>query len=443
MPRLALIQKPCFIVNNDFAQSLTDTQWYIGKRGLPTNYLAFNFGSSGNGALGGGTNSDAYYTGSSGTITCQAAVINGASVFVSGSYSGNSMHTAWQKFATASGCDSVICSTHTPHLFQVAVDNPTYQANLPAYMGSDVSPPLPTGRLGCPNTVSTGFQSPAWGNQTGTNQGELPSKANSYTLVSDSGVSVSPMLYQCVTRAIAAEAINNLSKNHWASSTLSYTPYITTANNSAILAWLQAQGFSTIDLNGSTTSATSVNSINFFGGSVTNPPGLFALCIGSSLFNTSGTAPGSEGFSSNYSTLPGAWCYTWNSFNAHLGYDLLYNGGSAAICSAGEPSGAGLVDPLGVLLPLVAQQAQIIYASGYCSLSSISLGSGTYPANPGAYGALFEGFNFTSIPTTPVFTAKPRLTVIGDPLYRPYKNTFAADWGKQNTFITGMPICVS
>ena len=350
------------IYNADIAGSLADAQWYADARGLQRNFIGFNFGTS-------GTASVVDISGS--TITAQTTYRSGVQI---SDLNGLGMTTAIPKFDSNFGkVKSVLFSTYTP-IFMLGSGDPTI---LPAYIGSTFTPKTPGlfnafGRLGAPK--QTGFSTFDWSI-------EQPISGGATTL-----------LKNATTKALAAEALNNKSQQHWGSTTMQYpfTGYATSqADMQAQLAWLVVNGVTTVDanFNGGTSRLTPYVT----GTSQGTPAGsknLFAMSIAESGFNTdAANIAGSHPYSSDYTAVTGAWGFTWTSYAWAFGMDLLYNGGSAVRMTVAEPGPGGLPAPSDLIEGLILNK---------------------YPV----------GTPLILPPSFPFYSC-----TFGDPLYRPYKSS--------------------
>jgi hypothetical protein len=390
---------PLIVYNSSVAQSLTDAQWYWQKRFGNTNYnlIGFAFGTT---YQGYGETNFSYYAATGPVVwPCGAAYYGGTNV--TSTYTGQSPHAALTAlYAAQPTIDAVVCSTFTP--VQLFADSTGQGTTLPGYIGIDLSQatlPIPNGRLGCPGASAELIPKGLSG----------ATQATTYP-VGGAAVSVSSMVYQCVTNAVVAEAANNATLNHWGTSVEQYAGHITAAYNASILSYWSGQNINTVDLGGVTGTAANVaysGTNGFIPSSFT--PGVptqtvttlvpaFAFCLGDNDFNSYSYGPGLEPYSLNYSVSPGAWGYVWTSYNYNWAYDMLYNGASACFSTMNEPNANGLYDPLQMAQALLSQT---------CAMGSVMHLVAQASPLDGAVQAVYSG----------------HLTVLGDPLYRPYKST--------------------
>lgn len=359
------------VYNTDVANSLADAQWYAGQRGLQADYMGFNFGASyPNLAL-------ADFT--SGPIVCQT----GSTLYrgiTDNTWAGASLHTALQGYFSKYKNGGILCATYTPN----AINDGVHFAPLCGYAAYDapgvsiIYNGLANGRMGWVGSSS--------------NSGEYVSKAGG------------SLFRTAVVNALAAEAVSHLTGAHWGSNSanVTYAPYITQTDTTALLTWLQGQGITTVNLgidypfNGGT-------GADWLTGSVPSKPAMFAFIEASAAFNNYDGYGGIAPYTNNYTPTQGAWGCTWTSSGFNFPSDLFWNGGCAAISCIDEPLAGGLIDPMGLAQALMAQRLTLAEAVICTTSYGSAVNEAAYPGHIRAPGYYVSAF--------------------GDPLYRPYKST--------------------
>jgi hypothetical protein len=368
------------IHNSSTAQSLTDAQSYVSQRGLKANYLGVNWGTSQT------FPTKAQMT--DGTYTIQSLTWDNVS---DSSFNGKNLGAATGLKAVGRKypMDGVILSTYTPMTYEPS--NGSYQLTVPGAMGlwltagsdSDVGVRgLPNGRLGCPLNTSSQF---FWTTEMTTRSGQ-----SAFT--------------QCVGNAIAAESTYNLKAPHFSSTATGVNGGATILSTGAsffnasyyttLMAAIRAKCSWTVDL-GADYPFMTVGASDFLNGVTSSPLTLFAL-VGSLDFNnpTSG-GPGGMQYSNNYRVVSGGWTAVWFSNQFYWALDFIYNGGSTVFTTINEPFSDGIRDPATIFNQLAVQQLSMMECT-----------------------APLVGSTLAYQNTAAVSSA--RLTVVGDPLYRPY-----------------------
>lgn len=360
-----MLSNVLIVYNASEPQSLSDALWYIGARGLNANYVGFNFAAT----TPNPDNAVPIAQLSDGSITAQAGTFHYHGAVDSVSDGAPVTNAILLIFATYPAIDGIIFSSYTPVRYDngagtlLSLDG--YLALQAYFQQTGTFDVYPHGRLGCPNGTNMLFSS------------ELAPRAGG------------SLLRNAVTNAIAAEKLYNKDKPHFL---MSLAPAggggygYTDAYGAASLAWMRSHGgVWTVDL--------STDYPTLFTAARSKPVDLFALAAPINLNAPAGPA-GTLTYSNNYTVAPGGWAAHWWSSMFYFNADFLYNGGSAAMNNVFEPLSDGLRDPIDVMKNLVLSQL---------SLAEV-LPVSVIP---------------NSAPLVPV-TAKDKVTVFGDPLYRPY-----------------------
>lgn len=310
----------------------------------------------------------------------------------SSAYNGSSVHRALYNLAHDYPFDGLILSTYTPLVF-VATQSP-WNRPLPASLAriawygltDSWQGVIANGRLGSPASMSRSFNFTA-------------------EMVARSGMAVAN---QAVLNAIAAEGRYNKAEPHLLSTATSYGSVEETlgilgtrfgfdvAYYQSLMSYARSNGMSwTIDLGldygFNTSSAT-----DFALGSMREPVSVWGMCAPVS-FNAGQTLPpGSHPYSGNYVVRPGGWSCHWYSYQWSWSMDYLYNGGSAAVITVDEPLADGIRDPRRILENLLAGKSLM----ETMPVTATPRSCPTYAVN---------AFNYPDC-----------VTVLGDPLYRPY-----------------------
>jgi hypothetical protein len=352
------------IVNSDNAQSISDADNYVLRRGLnQACRLAFSMG----------------------TVNAWNAtqLKTAGPLCATPPYNGMPFVPAVAAYMLANDIEGVICSTYTSTAVDPQVGlRPGMTATLSAwasgavfynsnpvgtlisYFGSGIDRrtaksliaqvdqewqintwhQVPHGRLGCPDYAG----------------GVIAEKPlNTGGSVYSNAVSV----------AMSAELLNHQRGTHILSDVLSYS-IITAAKNKIAFDWAVTINMpSRIDL------GVQLQVSDLLAGSSTSPVSLFSYCIGVSLEGKNPT---------NIAPEAGAWGFAWTSSAGVFGSILLSAGGAAAVMTYGEPYSDCLAEP----------QELFVYATAY-----------QLPLMVAAFLAHSSGTGYT---------------VCGDPLYAPY-----------------------
>ena len=406
------LDKVLMVVNNDIAQSNSDADDYISRRGLTSRKLAFNFGTAG---VGNNQPSATDIT-TSATISCQTA----------GAQSGLSFIAAISSYIRLNDIDCVICSTYTPAVvspFNVGGNagmalpfatvaglastiNAVGISNLLNGGISDffnTSATLPTD-LAKSFGVSSNTRSSNWlngtRNPTGTQTVIPHGRLGCNIGTSGSGTTIGgtyggfpvelPIYPQCVIKAMLAEQQDNSQQLHVLTNNLQYTAPMTTAANTLAYNWAKSNKMNVsnfgVDIPLPSGGGDGANGFSTaLGYSVGS---IFGYCVGVQFnFGTSGWSYGVNSYLSNYSVAQGGWWFNWTSSAYCTGYDFMGKGGSAAIITVSEPYNVGMPQAHLVFLALTNLK---------CTMAA----------------ANFAGnWNCSAA------------TVYGDPLYSPYKST--------------------
>lgn len=369
---ITMLANVLLLSNASIAQSALDANWYIGLRGLKDHHLRITMGNT--------------------ERTFTSTELNGCVVATNGltwdgqvisDFDGMGVFNALQSIVTDGGMrmDGLIASTHT-HMTQAATVNGTISGVLAqacnqrlAGVTSDV---IPHGRLGAP---SGNLEDPR------------------FEMVARSGTR---MVEQAVANAIAAETRYNKFEPHWlstasAGSLLLGDQYgFDAAYYAELMSFARAQGLNwTVDV-GLDYHHGTADADDLLDGVTPGPPNLFMWCMPNSSWNE--PVPYTDPvYKDNFHIRPGGWSCHWYSNQQIWARYFLWNGGSAAFSTVGEPLTTGIRDPRQVLAGM---------------LSGLSLME-CVPRAVCPDGS----------PVWPVETAgngPARWLPIGDPLYRPY-----------------------
>lgn len=402
------------VVNNDIAQSNTDADDYISRRGLTSRKLAFNFG-----AAGVGTNQPTTTdVTTAGTISCQTA----------GAQSGLSFIAALTSYFNLNDIDCVICSTYTPgvvssfnvggntgmglpfstvaglakvitfigitNMFNGGIGSNYFNTNatLPTDLAKSFASSsftlastwlgaakpasaqigIPHGRLGC--TIGTTGSGTTIGGTTGGKPVELP------------------IYPQCVINAINAESTDNSQKMHVLTNNLSYAAPMTVAANTLAYTWAKNAGMKVsnmgVDIPFPLNSGTGAAGSGFSTALGYSVGVIFGYCVGVAFnFDTSGWFISSNSYLNNYTAAQGGWWFNWTSSAYCTGFDFLAKGGSACIATVGEPYSTGM------------PQAHLVFLA--LTNLKCTMAAANYAGNWNNSAA----------------------SVYGDPLYAPYRST--------------------
>jgi hypothetical protein len=288
--------------------------------------------------------------------------------------------------------DGIILSTYTP-LVYLATQNPTNRA-LPASLArvawyartNSMQGTVANGRLGSPASRANSFD-------------------HTEEMTTRSGAQIAD---QAVLNAIAAEGRYNKGEPHLLSTATSYGSTnvdvrllgpqygFDAAYYESLMSYARASGMSwTIDLGRdyrfNTTSPT-----DFAFGSTPERLSLWGVCLAASFNEGQALPPGEHPYSNNYVVRPGGWSCHWYSYQWAWSMDFLFNGGSAGVITVNEPQADGIRDPRRVLENLLLGRSFMDTIPPYATPRSCP----TYAVN--------------------VVNHPDCVTVIGDPLYRPY-----------------------
>jgi len=423
-----VISNPLILYNSSISQSLTDAQTYITTRGLPTNLAGFNFGS-----VGTFVPNDTNWQDGTVTLTANSYKNNGVTIT---SYDGQPLGFNFSSPVGFSSCalvnilttafyDAILLSTFTPlAYFSTFLDGGTnipfsaLLAYIPGNFASTASlraysryislrsptavfpRVMPHGRIGCPASYTPNSTFPTFDFTV-----EMVPRVGG-TIVS-----------QAVNNAVVAEKTYNFGKPHVTSSlggafvsggfgfTAAYWTSLMAKMRAAVCNWTIdiGNGYAAQNYFGGTT-----NAADLWNGTLAPAISMWALC---GAFNMNGSAgsntgdqnvPGSHVYSANYTVVAGGWSAHWYSYQWFWTFDFLYNGGSAGFITVTEPASTGNMDPLTVLTFLLG---------GYSLCEVLMLCS------------ISDGLSDTR--------SNERLTVVGDPLYRPYATTVQTAVGFQ------------
>lgn len=363
------------VTNSDNAQSNTDASDYIVKRGLTSRKLAFNFGTDNSamdrGMLTGGAISH---------YLCQTAP-----------YAGQAFTVAIANYVADNAIEAVILSTYTP--CRVSFGGGVYTvssfAGAASWWNANSSPlsyfdPTPRTRTTINQIVANVAQD--WRPNRGNNPNSIiphgrlgcPDYNNNTIAEVALNASVGPesIYTHAVTNGLVAETQDQTQKQHALTQSLAYS-VVTAALQTLAFNWAKQIAMPFVANMGT----------DYAMNPASNPPlvlpgPLFALCLAVDFNGVNQT-----NLQNAFTCLAGAWGFNWTSNAGQFGQALLYNGGSAAALSFGEPFSDGIPQP----------QELFIYVSYY-----------QVPAMLAHF--LAYGNDMGS-------------TTCGDPLYTPYKAT--------------------
>ncbi len=370
-----------FIFNTDLPNSLVDALTYCARRHLPWNLLGINFGTTPS-SVG-----QSQILGTS--IAVQTFMWNGVTSSI---YNGRSVQAAVSDISNFYAVDGLILSTFTPLVF--VATQPPWNRPLPASLArvawnaqmNSWRGLIANGRLGSPASMSGSFSS-------------------NVEMTTHSGAKLAD---QAVLNAIAAEGRYNKGEPHLLSTATSYGSVddalgivgakfgFDVAYHQALMSYARTNGMSwTIDL-GLDYRFNTAQPTDFALGSMREPVSLRGMCSPVS-FNAGHTlSPGAHPYSNNYVVRPGGWSCHWYSYQWAWSMDFLFNGGSAAVITVDEPLADGIRDPRRILENLMAGKSMM----ETIPLTATPRSCPTYAVNASNYPDC--------------------VTVLGDPLYRPY-----------------------
>ncbi len=374
------LDRVLLVVNSDNAQSVADAADYATKRSLTGGHtIAFAFGT-----LGGSNN-----------FTLAQLLTSGGPACTTAPYAGQMFLPALAHYMADHDIDAVILSTFTPCGFNPQSSGKTYTlasvagyakqmfrfgsipvsyfdevnyvavphdtvANIQAnvcqnwhpFSSRNVAGALPHGMLGCPNFSTSTIA-------------ERPLRVS---------VGVESIYTHAVTKGLIAEALDHTPDLHLVTDNIDVTRAAQAAFWARQLAIANLRNAG----NGVTYDPTG-------GGSWSGAMNVFAGCGSFGSFVQSWAFGGT--FADSFTVQPGGWYYQFVSNTGFLGTDFLYNGGSAAVFTFGEPLSDGIPNP----------QELFIYATTY----KMPLMQAHFLAHSNGMGS----------------------TVVGDPLYTPYLST--------------------
>ncbi len=366
--------KVLLIVNADNAQSISDANDYVIKRGLNSAHrLAFNFGTSNatltETELRNGT-----------TLQCQTAP-----------YIGHAFFGAISDYIQTHAIEAVIVSTYTPSSVASGAAVYTLASHAGAaswYQTHTTGTPFYfTGSTPTRNTIETIINNVPddWRPNGGSNpfgfvpHGRLGCPDYTNGTIAEvalrASIGVESIYTHAVTGALSAELVDHTNAQHALTQTLNYN-IISASMNKTAFDWAKRLAMPNV-ANMGVDFVMNENATP----PITLPAPLFALSLGV-VYNGPDT-----GLADAFTCASGAWGFVWTSSAGIFGTDVLYNGGAAAVLTMGEPFNNAIPYP----------NELFIYATAY--QTSLAL------AHFLAYG---NGMGST---------------VFGDPLYRPYLST--------------------
>ncbi len=369
--------KVLLIVNSDNAQSIADADDYVVKRGLNAAHrLGFAFGTS------------------NAILLPSQLKTSGGPACTTAPYTGQMFAPAIAAYQNANEIQAVIMSTYTPcRVDPQVVAQPGAVFTLAAYagaarffntFGAGSSPSYFSGdpvRTTIEEIISTAPQD--WIAVQSSSLGRVPHGrlgCPDYTSGTIAEIALRGSLgggsiyTRAVTKALVSEATSKTSVQHALTQVLDYS-IISPADNTTAFNWAKRIAMPNVANMG-------VDYVLSNAGTppITLPGPLFALCLAEE-FNSPLTIRDA------FTCVDGAWGFMWTSSAGIFGDALLYNGGSAAIMTFGEPYNYGMPAPNEVFIYATRYQTSVMLA-GFLG-----------------YG---NGCGFT---------------VCGDPLYRPYLST--------------------